>query len=95
MASVLEALAALRLAGGAPVAAARLLGAAAALRERTGMPVPRIEHPTLTRVTAALRRALGTERLAAEQAAGAALPRHELVVEALRSLPPGNPSGAP
>lgn len=85
MASVLEALAALRLALGSATAAARLIGAAEKLRTQAGMPVPRVERLALDQVLAALRRELGEGRLTAEMATGAALPRRELVVEALRS----------
>nr|SBP00543.1 multi-domain regulatory protein [Nonomuraea gerenzanensis] len=58
-------------------AAARLLGRAAALRESVGAPLPPGERGDVDRITAAVRRALGPDALAAALAAGSVLPLEE------------------
>ena len=63
--------------------AARLYGAAAALRERLGAAVVPWERPAHERDLAAVRAALGPAAFAAAWAAGAALPLEAAVAEAL------------
>ena len=67
-----------------PEHAARLLGAAAALREALGIPVPASEREDHDRAVAATRTALGETAFAAAWAAGRALPVEEAVNEALQ-----------
>ena len=71
-ASVLELLAQTAASQGHPGRAARLFGAAAALRERTGTPPPPCERPDLDRGLAATRADLGEETFAQDRAEGAA-----------------------
>jgi hypothetical protein len=63
--------------------AARLLGAAMALRERVGVPQGPQRRADVDRAAASLREALGEERWAAAFAAGQALALEEAVQEAL------------
>ena len=70
-------------AAGQPTRAARLAGAAAALRARMGAPMSTDEAELLERDLARVQRALGPERYRAAQAAGAALTPEEAVAEAL------------
>jgi tetratricopeptide (TPR) repeat protein len=56
-----------------PARAARLFGAAEALREGVGAPLPPIERPACEQAIAALRATLGEEALATAWAAGRAL----------------------
>ncbi len=82
IALALDGVAGLAIAWRQPERAARLLGAAAAMRETGGLPVEptfRIAHE---RAVAAARAALGEEALAAGWAAGAALPLPAAVAEA-------------
>jgi len=81
LAETLEALATARLEQ--PRLAARLLGAAEALRAALGAPVPAIERADLERDLAALRAALGDAEFEAEHAAGRALPVEKAVSLAL------------
>ncbi|MEU7281745.1 hypothetical protein AB0A69_23660, partial [Streptomyces sp. NPDC045431] len=55
---------------GRPSRAARLLGAAARLRERAGAPLPDAERADVDRVTARVRAALGAAEFAAAYASG-------------------------
>jgi tetratricopeptide (TPR) repeat protein len=68
---------------GRPEPAARLLGAAAALLRAIGAVVPPIDRAVTDHTLAAIRDVLGPDRLAAAQAAGAALPVAQAVAEAL------------
>ena len=60
-----------------------LLGAAAALREESGVPVPASEREDHDRAVAAARTTLGETAFAAAWAAGRALTMEEAVNEAL------------
>jgi hypothetical protein len=73
-----------------PERAARLLGAAAALREVLGAPVPAREREDHNRAVAALRTALGETAFAEDWTAGEALPVEKAVAEAL-TLPNERP----
>jgi predicted ATPase/class 3 adenylate cyclase len=64
--------------------AARLLGAAAALREAIGAPRPSVEQALNEQAMAGARAALGEERWAAAFAAGQAMTLEEAIAEALR-----------
>jgi predicted ATPase/class 3 adenylate cyclase len=68
---------------GQPVRAVRLLGAAAALREAIGVPLPPFLRPDQQRGIAALRTGLGEEIFAAVWAQGQALTLEQAVHEAL------------
>jgi predicted ATPase/DNA-binding CsgD family transcriptional regulator len=81
-ASPVEGLAAVALDAGQPQRAARLLGAAAALRERSGSTVWLPERGRLERAVASARATLGEEAYAREAAAGRALTMDEVVREA-------------
>jgi predicted ATPase/DNA-binding CsgD family transcriptional regulator len=81
-ASPVEGLAAVALDAGQPQRAARLLGAAAALRERSGSTVWLSERGRLERAVAAARAALGEEAYMREAGAGRALALHAVVAEA-------------
>jgi DNA-binding CsgD family transcriptional regulator len=70
------------LAAGQPEPAARLLGAAAALRARLDAPLPRLDRPLEEQWVAASRAALGEPAFEAAWAAGAALPLEAAVAEA-------------
>jgi predicted ATPase/class 3 adenylate cyclase len=83
LAERLEALAAVARAQGQLVRAARLLGAAAALRDTHGPPVPPIDQADREHQVAALRAAMGEETFATAWAAGGALSLHEAVALAL------------
>ena len=82
-----ELLARLATVAGQPTRAARLAGAAAALRARMGAPMSDDEAELLERDLARVQRALGPERYRAAQAAGAALAPEEAVAEALEDTP--------
>jgi hypothetical protein len=56
-----------------PERAARLWGAAEALRDSLGLPLPPNEHPEYDRSLAAVREALGQETFARAWAAGRAM----------------------
>ena len=81
-ASPVEGLAAVALDVGQTQRAARLLGAAAALRERSGSTVWLPEQGRHERVAAAARAALGVEAYALEVSTGRALSLYEVVAEA-------------
>ena len=68
--------------------AARLLGAAAAVRETIGAPQPPQEQTDVEQAVAAARAALGEEAWAAAYAAGRALSLEQAIAEALaRAMP--------
>ncbi|MDE3722875.1 BTAD domain-containing putative transcriptional regulator [Nocardiopsis sp. N85] len=71
LALALEGLAGARSLAGGSVSAARLLGAADALRRSVGAPLPEAERDDVARVEKRLTVALGPDRLAAETARGA------------------------
>ncbi len=79
----LDAWADLAAARGAPLRAARLLGAANRLREQLGTPRPPIEQGEYDGKVAALRAALGVGVFAVTQAEGAALTLEQAISEAL------------
>jgi hypothetical protein len=88
LALTLEGLAgAVALAGSAPHAV-RLLGAAAAARERVGAPLPPAERGDVDRITAVATRAIGEAAFAEEFAHGAAADRDELVAAAAAAVEP-------
>jgi tetratricopeptide (TPR) repeat protein len=89
IAACLEGLAAVAGGQGDPERAGRLLGAAAALRERRRIPVPPVERADLDGVIAGGRAALGETAFAAAWAAGQAMPLDEVITEALGEAPAG------
>ena len=80
---------------GQPLTAARLYGAAEALREAIGVPLPPYHRPEYERELAVTRAALSTEDFAAARAAGRALPLEQAVVEALAVAVAGAPGTQP
>jgi DNA-binding NarL/FixJ family response regulator len=76
---------------GQPERAARLYGAAEALREAIGIPLPPYHRPEYEREVAVTREALGEDRFAAAYAAGRALSIDEAVAEALAGTVPEEP----
>jgi hypothetical protein len=80
----LERLAELALRRHQPARAARLLGAAAALRAALDEPVPPAARPAIERTSKASRVMLGEAAFAAAWAAGQVMPRARAVAEALR-----------
>ena len=81
----------------APARVARLLGAAAALREATSAPLPPVERPAYEATVAAARAALGKDAFTAAWAKGQALPLDQAVAEALaeaQAAPPVATSGS-
>jgi DNA-binding CsgD family transcriptional regulator len=82
LASAVEGLATLALGAGQVKQAARLLGAAAVLRERSGSTVWPEERERLARSVAEAQAALGVEAYAQMAAAGRALPLADVVAEA-------------
>ena len=93
VAAALEGFAALAAAGARPARAARLAGAAAALRSRAHAPLEPARAAQLERELAPARRALGPERFAAPWAAGRALPLEAAVAYALEDAPEAPPAG--
>jgi tetratricopeptide (TPR) repeat protein len=83
VASCLEALGGVAGACGQPERGARLVGAADALRDAAGAPLPRAFRRLYSRVTRGLRAALGDEGFAANYAEGRALSLDEAVALAL------------
>ncbi len=71
-----------------PVTALRLFGAAAALREATGISLPSLERGRYERGLAAARAAVGQQVAGTEGARGAAWPLERAVEEAIRTLTP-------
>jgi predicted ATPase/DNA-binding CsgD family transcriptional regulator/Tfp pilus assembly protein PilF len=99
--AALEAVARLAAAQGQVARAARLLGAAARLREAIGAPLPPAERADHDRTAAAARARLAPGAFRAAWAAGAALPPQEAIDEALaggeapaRGAPPSPGPGA-
>jgi predicted ATPase/DNA-binding CsgD family transcriptional regulator len=82
IALALDGVAGLAIAWGQPERAARLFGAAASLREASGLPVEPAFRAAHGRAVAAARAALGEDAFAAGWAAGAALPLPTAVAEA-------------
>jgi tetratricopeptide (TPR) repeat protein len=82
VASALIGLAAVAAASGLPEAGARLLGAAEGITASIGAPTFPRDHPTLERGLAALRSALGEERLAAAREAGRRMSVEETIAGA-------------
>jgi hypothetical protein len=74
--------------GGQGEQAARLLGAAAAVRERLGAPQPPDDRQEVERLVAAARQALGVPAWTAAFTAGTALSLEAAVAEALGEPPP-------
>jgi non-specific serine/threonine protein kinase len=96
VANALDGVAAVAAVRGQPERAARLHGAAAALRERMGAAVAPWERPAYERDLAAARAALAPDAFDAAWAAGAAQPLEEAVAEALVDASPAlAASGAP
>jgi hypothetical protein len=83
IAACLEGLGAVANGQGAPERAARLLGAAAALRESCSLPIPPIERSDRDGVIAAVRSSLGETVFAVDWAAGRASPLDQAIFEAL------------
>lgn len=83
IAAVLETAAQMGAALGDPEHAARLHGAAAALRTRIGAPIPPAERETVRGTVALVRQALGDEAFATAEAAGRRLTPEEAMTEAL------------
>jgi hypothetical protein len=79
----LEGLARVAVAQGRMGRAARLCGAAAALREDMGWPLPPVKRAEHERTVAAARGALGEEEFAAAWVRGHALPLEEAVADTL------------
>ncbi|MBK6425774.1 MAG: protein kinase [Blastocatellia bacterium] len=78
IASSLEGLAHASLAAGRHERAARFLGAAAALRELIGVPVPAIDLSAVKDATSSIRQSLGDEAFVAARTTGAELPLNDL-----------------
>ncbi len=81
-----ESLAALAAASGPTPEAARLFGAADALRVTLGVPVPLVERADYERAIAAARQTLGADAFDAAWLAGQALPHDQIMGEALSML---------
>jgi predicted ATPase/DNA-binding CsgD family transcriptional regulator len=79
----LEGLAGIAGASGRPERAARLLGAAEALRKSVGIPLPPVNHADYERDVAAVRAQLDEATFAAAWAAGGALSLEQAIAEAL------------
>jgi hypothetical protein len=89
IATCLDGLAAVASGQGDPERAARLLGAAAALRENRSIPLPPVERADLDRVMAGVRASLGEAAFAAAWAQGQAMPLEQIIDEALQEVPAG------
>jgi non-specific serine/threonine protein kinase len=83
LAICLEGLAEIAISQGDVRRAARLLGAAGALRDALGEPLPPINRPAYERHVAALRVALGRKGFAEATAQGRALSTEQVIAEAL------------
>jgi DNA-binding NarL/FixJ family response regulator len=83
IAECLEELAVVTAGSGRPGRATRLLGAAGALRQAIGAPLPPVDRPSFETVVRQARSALGEERFAAAWTAGRAMMPDEAVAEAL------------
>jgi predicted ATPase/DNA-binding CsgD family transcriptional regulator len=97
IALALDGVAGLAIAWGQPERAARLFGAAAALREASGLPVDPAHRAAHSRDVVAARAALGEDAFAAGWATGAALPLPMAVAEAMAiaSAAPGTVPTSP
>jgi hypothetical protein len=73
---------------GRPERAARLFGAAAAVRERFGAPLPPLFRPPHDAAVAAVRAALGEPAFAAAWAAGHAMSLDEVAADAFPDVTP-------
>ena len=82
----LEALAELAIGAGEYRAAARLLGAAEALREEIDTPLPPSDRPDVEATVAALRSGLSSETMKATWQAGRLLTREQVVEAALATV---------
>jgi predicted ATPase/DNA-binding CsgD family transcriptional regulator len=91
IALALDGVAGLAIAWGQPERAARLFGAAAALREASGLPVDPAHRAAHSRDVVAARAALGEDAFAAGWATGAALPLPMAVAEATGAVPTSPP----
>jgi predicted ATPase/DNA-binding SARP family transcriptional activator len=91
MSSVVEDLAAIALALGRPAAAARLLGAAEAVRDAIGTVIAPCERAQHVQTTGGARAALGEEAFSAAWQAGGSAPLEELIAD----LPPAPGAPAP
>jgi non-specific serine/threonine protein kinase len=91
VASALEGLGA-AIAGADPAAAARLFGAAGAVRAALGVPLPPADQETLERATAAVRQRLGEPRFTALLAEGRAGPLEAITTPAPAINPAEEPS---
>ena len=80
---------------GQPRRAARLYGAAEALREALGVPIAPLYRAEYEREVGVVREALGVETLAAEWTAGRGLPLAEAVAEALAVTGPAESAPSP
>jgi DNA-binding CsgD family transcriptional regulator len=78
-----------------PTRAAKLFGAAAALREAIGMPAWLPERTLYDQAVARLRATLSVSAVEAAWAAGRALPLADAVAEALAGRAPASPATAP
>jgi ATP/maltotriose-dependent transcriptional regulator MalT len=87
-ASCLEGLAGVAAALGNPTWAARLLGAAEALRDTLGIPMPPVERPLYERLVATTRPQIGEKAFAKALAEGRSIsPEQALAAEGLATLP--------
>jgi hypothetical protein len=76
-----------------PTRAARLFGAAEALREEAEIPLPAVDRAGYEECIAAARRALGDGRFAAAWAAGRALPPYQAAAETIEESEERNARG--
>jgi predicted ATPase/DNA-binding SARP family transcriptional activator len=93
VAFALEGLAGVACATGDAERAALLLGAAGAMRESAGGPLPPAERIDVDRIEAAARRVLGEDRLGEHLRRGAALPAEQAVALARSTSGPGEGDG--
>jgi hypothetical protein len=82
VATILERVARLAEAESVPERAARLLGAAQALREQLGAPMPPVERPDYERFVTAIRTALGEGAFNHAWSEGKRVPLDEAIAEA-------------
>jgi predicted ATPase len=88
IAECLEGLASAAVATGQHEAAAQMLGAAGAIREALGTPLPPVDRADSARLAAAITAALGEERAARAEAAGRAMTLDDAVCAALAQASP-------
>ncbi|OLE34685.1 MAG: hypothetical protein AUG45_03795 [Ktedonobacter sp. 13_1_20CM_3_54_15] len=95
-ASSLEGLAGVMAVQGEPALAARLYGAAEALRERVGTPIPPVEHATYERLVAAVRTQLDEVVFASTWAEGQTMtPEQALAAQGQATIPAPVVAGQP